>query len=544
VTGWDLAAGPRHRFVAEGVYRYDFSPDGGRVALHHLDGGLSVYDLPAGRLHRRHPPAGVPAGPIAWHPHQPLVAVGSPSARSVLVRDVESGAVRAEAKFPDHGVDVAWLPDGRTLGVLDRRGVLHLCDAEGLTVRRRVQLAPTAAMVVFAPDGASAAVNTTTAEMILLDVAAGREVFRHPVAHTPVMRPRFSRDGRHLGVVAEGGRLGLWDVAPGREGRTLPPGPPRDRKVYGLAAHPTDPRLVVAAGSNGLSFWDVEAGVEVATAPGPPVGRVAFDPAGNLVYTGPDGTFRRPARAADGGLHYGPAEQLPVPPGNDLDVSPDGRFVVTATAYPEVPRAEHGVWVSSGTTPPVRVCRGDGPRYTAVSPDGRWVVTGRETMGEIKLWAVADGAFVRRLTTWGTHPRFSPDGRWLAVGGDAGRLYRVGTWEEGAAFHGVGNFSPDGTLLVTASMAGDWRVLDVMTGHELVRVAPPSTDGGLALVTLTADGSFLVGVSDGERKDLRVWDNRRLRAGLAERGLDWEAAPLATRVARPPLHVTVESAAP
>jgi WD40 repeat protein len=544
VTGWDLAEGPRERFKADGVYRFDFAPDGRRVALNHHDGTLAVYELPAGRLLHRHPPAGGPAGPVAWHPRQPLVAVGSPSAQTVVVRDAESGAVRAEAKFPGHCVDVAWLPDGRTLAVLDRRAVLHLCDAVDLKERRRVALGPTAAMVSFAPDGDLAAVNTTTAEMILLDVATGREVFRHPPAHTPVMRPRFSRDGRRLGVVAEGGRLGLWDVAGGRECRILPPGPPRDRHVYGLAAHPTDPRLVAVAGSNGLSFWDVDAAAEVASAPGPVVARVAFEPAGHLVYTGPDGTFRRPARADDGGIHFGPPEPLPVPPGNALDVSRDGRVVVTATAYPEVPREQHGTWVRVGTEPPFPVGRGDDPRDAAVSADGRWVTTGREKVGEIKLWRVADGAFVRRLTTWGTHPRFSPDGRWLAVGGDSGRLYRVDSWEEGPAFQGVGTFSPDGTLLSAVSLAGTWQLLDVATGRELVRVAPPSADGRQVLQTFTADGARLVGVTDGERGDLLVWDLRRLRAGLAERRLDWDAAPLPAATPRPALRVTVEPAGP
>jgi WD40 repeat protein len=544
VTGWDLAGGPRERFAAEGVYRFDFSPDGRRVALSHYDGTLAVYDLPAGRLLHRHPPADVPAGPVAWHPRQPLVAAGSPSAQTVLVRDAQSGAVRATAKFPDHCIDVAWLPDGLSLAVLDRRGVLHLCDAADLKERRRVPLGPTAAMVSFAPGGDLAAVNTTAAEMILLDVTTGREVFRHPPAHTPVLRPRFSRDGRRLAVVAEGGRLGLWDVADGRECRVLPPGPPKDRQVYGLAAHPTDPRLVAVAGSNGLSFWDVEAGVEVAAARGPVVGRVAFEPAGHLVYTGPDGTFRRTARATDGGIRFGPPEKLPLPPGNDLTVSRDGRVVVTATAYPEVPREQHGTWVRVGTDPPFAVGPGDDPRFAAVSADGRWVATGREKMGEIKLWRVADGAFVRRLTTWGTHPRFSPDGRWLAVGGDSGRLYRVGSWEEGAAFQGVGCFSPDGKFLSAMSMAGDCQFLDVATGRELVRVAPPSVEARQVLQTFTADGARLVGVDDGERSDLRVWDLRRLRTGLAERGLDWDAAPLPAATPQPPLRVTLEPAAP
>jgi hypothetical protein len=89
-------------------------------------------------------------------------------------------------------------------------------------------------------------------------------------------------------------------------------------------------------------------------------------------------------------------------------------------------------------------------------------------------------------------------------------------------------------------MTGDWQLLDVETGRELVRVAASAAGHRPLSLQFTSDGGRLVGIDEGDRKELRVWDLRRLRAGLAEQGLDWEADPLAAPVARPALRVSLD----
>jgi tetratricopeptide (TPR) repeat protein len=61
------------------------------------------------------------------------------------------------------------------------------------------------------------------------------------------------------------------------------------------------------------------------------------------------------------------------------------------------------------------------------------------------------------------------------------------------------------------------RLVEIATGHELVRIEPP--DGAIGPMTFTPDGTRLLQkCGDG----LRVWDLRRLRSELARYGLDWE----------------------
>ena len=78
-------------------------------------------------------------------------------------------------------------------------------------------------------------------------------------------------------------------------------------------------------------------------------------------------------------------------------------------------------------------------RFSAVSPDGRWVVTsshwwdGRSKSA--RIWDAETGRQVRELRLEGsTRARFSPDGQWLltSTGIDNGdtRLWEVGTWRE------------------------------------------------------------------------------------------------------------------
>ncbi|MFO0811427.1 MAG: WD40 repeat domain-containing serine/threonine-protein kinase [Gemmataceae bacterium] len=536
VIGWDIVTGLAERFAIDDVFRFDVSPDGHRVALSHHDGTLTVLELPTGVRLGRYPANAVGPSHVAWHPQLPLVALAGVASNRVAIRDVESGATKVEEPIAERCVDIAWCHDGKVLALIDAQGTLQLRDADNLGERRRIPLGADAAMVSVAPVGRLAAVNTTAGEMILVDLDAGKELVRQPPMHTPVLRPRFTRDGRRLSITADGDQLGWWDIAAGCEYREMA----RNRAMYGIATHPSEPRLVAVVGADGLAFWDIEAGIELATVAEGVIARAVFEPSGHLVTTGPTGTFRREVRVEGNGFRVGHPVQLPIPPGNSLSTSRDGRMLTVASAYRSLPLDSRAVWVQELGQAPRAIDRGGDPRHASVSPDGQWLATCRDTIGEVKLWNVRDGSLVRTLTTWGTHPQFSPDGHWLAVGGDRGRLFSVGSWAEWTGFAGIGAFSRDSKLLaVYTNVGGGFRLLDVATGDELVRIEAP-TQQPVALPVFSADGAWLVGVVQGPRSCLCVWDLRRLRAGLSQRGLDWDAAPLPVPTVRSTFRVTIE----
>ena len=182
-------------------------------------------------------------------------------------------------------------------------------------------------------------------------------------------------------------------------------------------------------------------------------------------------------------------------------------------------------------------------RNCAVSPDGRWVATASfmlERGSAVKIWDGQTGGFVRDLPiSAGSDIRFSPDSRWLLTTGPAPRLWKVDGWEEGPALHGygmnpMGAFSADGRLLALGDAPGVVRLLDTETGRELARLTAPE-DTRLTPTAFTPDGARLI-VYSGDSSALFLFDLRALRADLAELGLDWDAPPIppAADAAKPP----------
>src|SRR5262249_14809368 len=114
--------------------------------------------------------------------------------------------------------------------------------------------------------------------------------------------------------------------------------------------------------------------------------------------------------------------------------------------------------------------------------------------------------------------RFSTDGRWLMTNGDGGCLYAVPTWKPGPQL-GLGvPWDATADLAVMGQANGIYRLVKLTTGHELARLEDQEQNTGPA--SFTHDGTKLVVWA---KNGLRLWDLRRIREGLVELGLDWDA---------------------
>ena len=293
-------------------------------------------------------------------------------------------------------------------------------------------------------------------------------------------------------TISDDGKLGLWEVAAGGEYRTLVRAAAAGKGFYHHPSIRSDGRLLAVGMGDGFGLWDLPSGNELAFLESPGTDFVLFEPSGALLTNGSAGLLRWPVQAdaaSPGLLRIGPPHKLSVPgPICHVACSGDGRVI--AVSQFQGGRVLH----ADRPDQPVPIGPHDDARYVAVSPDGRWVVTGAHNGTGVKIWEARSGELEKELPVdSGSRVGFSPDGKWLATTGGGLRLWAVGSWREGPQI-GVGAafaFSADGKLLAVETGHGAVRLVDPDTGREYARLENPNQDRA-DFLSFSPDGTQLV----------------------------------------------------
>jgi serine/threonine protein kinase/WD40 repeat protein len=513
-----------------------FRPGGRQLAVGHLDGSVSIYDLPTGRRIRRLRLGTLPHT-LAFNPKPGDGRLAVACGNAVRLFDVDKQVERPPLRHPKElswTTGLAWHPDGRRLATAcDTK--IFLWDtqtARELTlpweghVAQGIQLA-------FNHAGDRLLSRDWDAGTRLWDAVTGRLLLRSP--HYAYLR--FSRDTL-LGPNLNGKKVRLYRVAAGHELRMI------RRPIAGPKETIFSPVLdadgrILAAGSRGrFSFFDFARGEELASVRLPQnsfayplryhrrhgwLMALSEEPGENVGITfwpcrwGPPGSEV---------LRIGPSERLATGDAAGAGISADGRVL-------GVPQGNAGAVVVHLDQPGKEIHLGPqrDVRNVAVSPDGRLVVTCSHWRDprykNARIWDAATGRHVHDLPLESSSvAAFSPNGRWLATSSVLGssvvpcRLWEVQTWRVLRDFgHASIAFSPDSRLLALDDVHGLIRLVTVETGREVARLTFPEP-GWYRPVCFSPDGAHLI-TQHGDLKALYVWDLRALRRQLKAMDLDW-----------------------
>jgi serine/threonine protein kinase/WD40 repeat protein len=272
----------------------DFSPDERRVAVAGQDGSVRIYDLAKPQPPRRLPGT-LPALAMAFRPPAGRqLAVSCRGSGVVQILDVETGRVQRTLAQPEVVYGVAWHPHGRLLAAAQADGRISIWGVD--LEQRLVVLEGHRAEVIhvaFNYRGDLLASSSWDGSVCLWEPLTSR---------TPLVRAvggdfalRFSSDDRRLAGAINGPTLSYWEVADGRECRTLHSTVP-GRGGVASADFSRDGRHLVTTGGVGVHFWDAARAAEIC----PPVGgryqgailSAAFDPDGILLTSGAAGLHR------------------------------------------------------------------------------------------------------------------------------------------------------------------------------------------------------------------------------------------------------------
>jgi eukaryotic-like serine/threonine-protein kinase len=528
---WDLKRPEPETILAvpADLQRLHFSPDGRLVATVQMDKSIRLYELPSGK-HWKDLPIGQLGTLLSFHPDSRKLAVASGQTVSIHALDDGQEPVRIAHPPSARVRSLAWRGDGSMLATGCYDAQVYVWDMRDL--RQPVQVLRghqgIVARIAFNHRGDLLVTQSWDRTTRLWNPLSGKQLLGAP-EYTAY---RFSPDDRLLAWASDATKTLVWELASGRECRTLPTHKGPITTLASRGDLSPDGRLLISTGEQGARLWNLAAnpGVvrDVATLPTGRCVWALFHPDGRSVITAARAGLQRwpfTGDPASGELRIGSPEplgpqsiastQLGGEDSGVMALCADGRTIAV------VPRRGQALIFDLHNPDGQRQLKQNLLLYPAFSADGSWIATGTRQGFGVKIWEAQTGKWIKDLPSGDTAVvAFSPDGKWLAVASDQFLLWHVGSWEPAHRVSIKGRcggmaFTRDGKMLAAQQPREGLRLFDPATDREfatLPTIGEPSC--------FSADGSLLV--TSGENQTLQVWDLGLIRHQLGKLGLDWD----------------------
>lgn len=426
------------------------------------------------------------ANTLAWHPHEPWLAVGA-LGHSMILKQPGQPPVR----FPAENARFTWIgfsPDGDLVitgghggtalwDVANRQPVLTAPDGFARQVSRDGRL------LAFGHEGVGFGVRPVEWPTGLRRLVVPAEF------GTEASASRFSRDGRWLATGHPRGLL-LWDPETAR----IVARRATTNRVMPAAFLPGDVALLTD-GEHGAQCWPLE-------------------------------------RQGDGAPTFGEPEFLFPPEWRSLH-----RIALASDDRTLAAGGEDGLVLTMLEEPRefVRLAGPERPvHYPAFSPDRKWLLTGFYAAPGIEIYDVEQRRHVQRLPTGGGHFVLSPGGDHLfAHSATHYGYWQVSTWTPllsrqieapgTKALTGAG-FAAGGRLMFCSDSAGWLQLRRVADDTPVATLAGFESTAAWAM-TSSPDGRWLADSST--RNAVHLWEPGVLLETLRSFGLDWSDDPKA-----------------
>jgi len=550
-----------------------FHPDGERIITSSWDGRTILWDIETGEELQSLQHAGFPAW-LAVHPDGHLIAV-SGNQGFLQLWNIETGEIHELPAGGNRQEQSAFSHDGTVLvtatnGSIDiwnlaTLSITHSFEAHDASINSIHFSADDSLLSISTSDGVASIWDFNTFELL--------QTLDHPLRDeypdTSIWDSQFLPDSDHViatgyGLVwmwnwhtgeiiwlhddPEGG--GFYDVALSPDGEifAIPKGDPistvelryvetgnlirtyagHTERVQNVDFSP-DGQSIMSVGSFDSSaiVWRVNWEGTISTIPTNRPVDVAWHPSEPIIALvetssnlDEDGVIRVLNVDTQETIHEIYAHREDHYTVNDIEFSPDGRFIVSGEADYNSPAITVYIWDMQSGEEVLAIDGHNGFAISiAISPDSQTLAIG-ELGGDaiIRLWDIETGEMLHELEghrDWINSLIFSPDGRYLYSAGQVGSLFRWDV-ETGALIQEFTtnsiniteiDISADGTQLMYAQTTGETYVLDIennltlftVSGHTDQVVDTEFSPAGDIIMASSNDGSIVIrSASSGE----------------------------------------------